>query len=96
MRTTRGILRVFTVAVIATGLISLIGACRKQGPLERLGGKTDRAIEKAGEAVEDAADKVKEGAEDAADQVKKGAEDAADSVKEAVPNGSDEATPKGD
>jgi hypothetical protein len=85
MRTTRGILRIFTVAVIATGLISLTGACQKQGPLERLGGKTDRAIEKAGEAVEDAADQVKEGVEDAADQ-----------VKEAVPNGSDEAKPKAD
>jgi ElaB/YqjD/DUF883 family membrane-anchored ribosome-binding protein len=94
MRTTRGILQIFTVAVFATGLISLTGACQKQGDLERLGGKTDRAIEEAGEAVEDTADKVKEGVEDAADKVKEGVEDAADKVKEAVPNGPVKATPK--
>ena len=81
MRTTRGIFRVFTVAVIATGLISLTGACQKKGPLERLGDKADRAIEKTGEAIEDAADQVKDGVEDAADK-----------VKEEVSNGSDEAT----
>jgi uncharacterized protein YjbJ (UPF0337 family) len=83
MRATRGILRAVIVAVIATGLISVTGSCRKQGPLERLGGKADDAMEKAGEAVEDAADKVKEGVEDAADK-----------VKEATPNGSEEAKPK--
>ena len=69
MRATRSILRAVTVAVIATGLISLTGGCRKEGPLERLGDKADRAVKEAGEDVEDAVDKVKEGAEDAADKV---------------------------
>ena len=71
MRMKQNIFRAVIVVFIATGLICLTGACRKKGPLERLGGEVDRAVEEAGEAGKDAADKVKEGAEDAADKVKR-------------------------
>ena len=70
MRVTRYVLRVAAVAALAFGLIGLTGSCRKQGPLERLGGKTDRALEKAGDAAEDAADKVKDAVEDASEEAK--------------------------
>jgi len=70
MRVTQRALRLVAVALFATGLIGLTTSCQKEGPLERLGGKTDRALEKAGDAAEDAADKVKDAAEDAADKVK--------------------------
>jgi hypothetical protein len=85
MRVTRCALRVAAVAVLATGMIGLTGSCRKQGPLERLGGKTDRALEKAGDAVEDAADKVKDAVEDGSDK-----------AKDAVQDASQEAKPKAD
>jgi len=94
LRATRSILRAVTVAVIATGLMCLTGSCRKEGPLERLGDKADRAVKEAGEDVEDAVDKVKEGAEDAADKVKEGAEDTADQVEEAPQSGSEGASGK--
>jgi uncharacterized protein YjbJ (UPF0337 family) len=70
MRAIRVFVRIFAVAAIAIGLMSVTVGCQKKGPLERLGGKADNAVEKAGEAVEDAADDVKDGANDAADAVK--------------------------
>ena len=76
MRVTRRVLRLAAVAMLATGLIGLTASCRKQGPLERLGGKTDRALEKAGDAAEDAADKVKDAVEDGSDKVKDAAQEA--------------------
>lgn len=36
-RATQRIVRTVIVAVISIGLISVIGGCRKKGPLERLG-----------------------------------------------------------
>ncbi len=85
MRVTHCALRIVGVAVLATGLIGLTGSCRKEGPMERLGGKTDRALEQAGDAVEDAADKVKDAVEDGSDK-----------VKDAVQDASQEAKPKAD
>lgn len=85
MRVTRGALRVVVVAALATGLIGLTGSCRKQGPLERLGGKVDRAVERTGDAVKDAADEVKETVEDGSDK-----------VKDAAQGTSEEAKPKAD
>jgi gas vesicle protein len=96
MRANRRIYRTVLLAVIAIGLISVTGACRKKGPLERLGGKADRAVDEAGQAVKDAADKTKEAAEDAADKTKEAAQDAADKVEEVVDDAAkklDEPTP---
>ncbi len=76
MRVTRAIVRIFVVAVIASGLVSVTVGCQKKGPLERLGDKADHAVEKAGDAVEDAADKAKEGVDAAADKVKTATPDA--------------------
>lgn len=89
MRATQGIFRTVIVAVIAIGLISLTGACRKKGPLERLGNKADRAVQEAGEAVEDAADKAKETAQDAADKVEEVVDDATDKINAPTPTPSD-------
>lgn len=76
MRATPVFVRIFAVAAIAIGLMSVSVGCQKKGPLERLGGKADHAVKKAGEAVEDAADDVKDGAKDAADAVKTALPDA--------------------
>ena len=92
MRATQNVLRAVTVAVIAIGLISLTGACRKRGPLERLGDTADQAVEKAGEAIEDAADKVNEGAQDAVDKAEEVVDDATDTINESPPNASEGAS----
>ncbi len=85
MRAPKRIFRTLIMAVIAIGLISLSGGCRKKGPLERLGNKADRAVQDAGEAVEDAADKAKDAAEDAADKVEEVVDDATDKINEPTP-----------
>ena len=89
MRGKQRIVRTVIMAVIAIGLISLSGGCRKKGPLERLGNKADKAVQDAGEAIEDAADKTKETAEDAADKVEEIVDDATDKTDEPTPTPSD-------
>ncbi len=89
MRATQRIFRTVIMAVIAIGLISLTGGCRKKGPLERAGKKVDSAVQDAGEAIEDAADKTKEAAEDAADKVEEVVDDAIDKINEPTPTPSD-------
>ena len=89
MRSKQRIFRTVIMAVIAIGLISLSGGCRKKGPLERLGNKADRAVQDAGEAIEDAADKTKDAARDAADKVEEAVDDAADKINERTPTPSD-------
>ena len=70
MRAKQSIFRTIIVAVIATGLVSLTGGCKKEGPLERAGKKVDSAVQDAGEAIEDAADKTKEAVDDTVDKIK--------------------------
>jgi len=89
MRSKQRIFRTVMMAVIAIGLISLSGGCRKKGPLERAGKKVDHAVQDAGEAVKDAADKTKEAAEDAADKVGEVVDDATDKINEPTPTPSD-------
>lgn len=89
MRGKQRIVRTVIMAVIAIGLISLGGGCRKKGPLERLGNKADKAVQDAGEGIEDAADKTKEAAEDAADKVEEVVDDAAEKINEPTPTPSD-------
>ena len=89
MRAKQRIFRTVIMAVIAIGLISLSGGCRKKGPLERAGEKVDSAVQDAGEAIEDAADKTKEAAEDAADKVGEIVDDATEKIDEPTPAPSD-------
>lgn len=89
MRGKQRIVRTVIMAVIAIGLISLSGGCRKKGPLERLGNKADKAVQDAGEAIEDAADKTKETAQDAADKVEEVVDDATNKTNEPTPTPSD-------
>lgn len=89
MRTRHRVFRTLIMAVIAIGLISLTGACRKKGPLERLGEQADQTVQDAGEAIEDAADTTKEIAQDAADKVEEVVDDTVDKINEPTPTPSD-------